>query len=132
MNAIRTPRNRQLSMDIDDAMDHVEIVGSPAVIDPWDIRRTHQTLESMLDTASKPGGPEASPSGSPIAFRRPITTRQRNFLFALAREQGWTADDVHAEAVERFHVASINDLDRWQASELIRMLQEHPVMPVAS
>ena len=132
MNATRTPRNQQLSMEINDVPDAVEIAGSPAVVDPWETGRTHRTLESVIDSASMLSGLEISPARTPVRFRQPMTTRQRNFLFALAREQGWSADDVHAEAVERFHVESVNDLDRWQVSELIRMLQEHPAMPVAS
>ncbi len=132
MNATRTTRNTQLAFEIDEELPSDPLTGSPAQVDPWVSPQTAQSLESVIETAAQISGTDLVRPQSPVAFRQPMTNRQRSFLFALAREQGWTADDVHAEAVERFQVKSLTDLDRRQASDLIRMLQEHPVMPVAS
>ncbi|MBX3069669.1 MAG: hypothetical protein KF883_04095 [Thermomicrobiales bacterium] len=131
MNATRSPRTAQLTFEIDAQPLGDEFAGSPAVLDPWVAPRSDRALEIGVLPAEKPGIARIVPL-PPVALRQPMTSRQRNFLFALAREHGMTADDVHSWAVEHFRVASVADLDRRQASEMIRQLQDAPAMPVAS
>ncbi|MCC6945898.1 MAG: hypothetical protein IT335_15065 [Thermomicrobiales bacterium] len=131
MNATRSPRTAQLTFEIDAQHLGDEFAGSPAVLEPWVASRSDRALEVGALPTAEPGIARIMPL-PPVAFRQPMTARQRGFLFALAREHGMTADDVHAWAVEHFRVASVADLDRRQASEMIRLLQDAPAMPVAS
>lgn len=130
-NEPRTNRNLQLALAIEPDTQPEAIVGSPAWPQPWVDPHHRESLETVIRAAA-PIPAESKSVRAPLAFRQPMTARQRGFLFALARELGWAMDDVQQEAVRRFAVASVNDFDRWQAAEMIRTLQERQPLLVAS
>lgn len=132
MNANTATRSHQLLLGIEADIETAEIAGSPAVLEPWVRPEPGPSLEIELSSAGPRTGFSLSAEQPGNVFRQPMTSRQQGFLYALARELGWSASDVHTEATDRFGVASVNELDRWQASEMIRLLQERPPLPVAS
>ena len=52
-----------------------------------------------------------------------ITDKQKGLVWKLARQMGWTEDNLHAFAAEQFQVEHTGDLTKQQASSLIDMLQ---------
>jgi hypothetical protein len=75
---------------------------------------------------------EASEPAQVAAIQQPITDRQRKFLAALAQEKGMTDEDIASEVRERFDIASLDEIDRRQASQLIDILQSRESVALAS
>jgi len=68
--------------------------------------------------------------------RHPMTARQRNRMFALAKELGWNIDDLRRTAAQWTGEESLKSLSKARANQMNNQLQlmvdGKPIAPVAN
>ncbi|MCI0530062.1 MAG: hypothetical protein L0Y56_21680 [Nitrospira sp.] len=87
--------------------------------------QTQKDSEKALPKIARNGEEGVNPESRPIEPERPMTERQRAYLFRIMAQRGLEGDTAHGELKKAFRVNSLKEVTMHQASMIIEELKKY-------